>query len=113
MCRAILMVLLAVTCSSAMAEWVKIGSNAQETLYVDPDTFLKHDEIVKIWILYNFDTPQEKNGLRWQSVKMQYENNCTQIQQRSLSTSAHSEQMGNGNTVFYNPAAQQWVPVSP
>lgn len=51
--KAILMILLAVVSSSAVAEWVQFGGNETITIYVDPATIHKAGNMVKMWFLYD------------------------------------------------------------
>ena len=53
--KLLLILLLAVVTSSAMAEWVEFTEDDEETLtvYADPDTIQKTGNIVKMWSLIN------------------------------------------------------------
>jgi hypothetical protein len=52
-----LLMLLIVSSGPAYAEWVSIGSTDDgTTAYADPDTIRRKEEIVKMWILFDFKT---------------------------------------------------------
>jgi hypothetical protein len=46
--KLILILLLAVLSSSAMAEWIKVGANDNSTIYADPATIRKEGNMVKM-----------------------------------------------------------------
>jgi len=78
--KAILIMLLAVVSSSAMAEWVSLGESGDKTLtnYADPATIRKSGNRVKMWSLYDFKTVQ----VRFRSVRLQIEYDCKEEEYR-------------------------------
>jgi hypothetical protein len=56
--KAIFLMLLAVMSSGAMAEWVKVGSNETDTLYIDPSTIRWADNTAKMWAMNDFKVTQ-------------------------------------------------------
>jgi len=50
--KAILIILLTVVSSSAMAEWVKVSEDKLVTAYADPTTIRKLGDKVKMWALW-------------------------------------------------------------
>lgn len=109
--RAILMMLLAVMSSSAMAEWVKVGGGDGDFVYADPTTIRKNGDNVKMWSLSDYKTPQGRKS--YMSSKTQDEYDCKEEQSRDLAFSMFSGNMGEGETVFTGPGALRWVPVAP
>ena len=96
--RVILMLLLIVVSSSAMAEWVEIGEDKEETytVYADPDTILKTGNIVKMWSLLDYRMDKD-NGVT--SVRGKGEHDCKEKKSRIPFVVSYSEHMGGGETV--------------
>lgn len=113
--KIILMILLAVVCSSEAAEWVKVVSSKDAAVYANPATIRKAGNKVKMWELYDFETAQTNpNGKTYLSLMVQSEYDCKEEQERSLAFSAYSEKMRDGeviSAVSNNDA--KWQPVIP
>jgi len=110
--KAILM-LLAVVSSSAMAEWVEVGTTNKYTSYADPDTIRKVGNKVKVWELVDFKTVQGSTGFQFNSAKVQSQYDCKEEQTRMLYATFHSENMGGGDVVMTHNKATKWAPVAP
>ena len=82
--KAILMMILAVVSSSAMAEWDKLGATNVSTVYVEPTTIRKSVNKVKMWSLENFNSVQVVIGKKYLSTKTQDEYDCKEEQYRTL-----------------------------
>ena len=63
--KVVLMLLLAVVSSSAMAEWVVVVTTMQYTYHADPDTIRKKGNIVKMWVMNDFNLVQETEGYKY------------------------------------------------
>jgi hypothetical protein len=112
--KAILMALLAVVSSSAMAEWVVLGTTDTSTVYVEPTTIRKSGNKVKMWSLENFNSVQEVINKKYLSTKTQDGYDCKEEQYRTLYFTWHSENMGGGNTVYVDSKPEKsWEPVAP
>lgn len=112
--RVILMMLLVVVSSSAMAEWVKVGSNEKFTSYVDPATISKEGDKVKMWHLYDYNTAHgDLSDTKYLSMKIQDENDCKEGNSRTLAMSFHSENMGRGKVIYSDSDSGKWEKVPP
>ena len=100
MYRAILVMLLAVVSSSAMAEWVAIAAADGIISYANPATIRKSGNKVKMWSLIDFNSVQEDAGDKFLSSKSQNEYDCKEERIRTLYFSWHSENMGDGDVVY-------------
>lgn len=109
----LLMMLLALACNSAMAEWVKVGSNDTDTLYADPTSIIKSAYKVKMRTLYNYKTPIKVAGGTILSTDAQEEYDCKENQARTLLLSFYSKNMGKGKKVYTDPDLHNWTPVRP
>ncbi len=108
----ILMTLLAVMSSSAVAEWVKVGSNERFTSYVDPATISKEGDKVQMWHLYDYNTAHgDSSDTKYLSMKMLDENDCKAENSRTIALSFHSENMGRGKVIYSNSDSGKWEKV--
>jgi hypothetical protein len=112
--KAILMMLLAVASSSALAEWVEVFRDEAVTVYADPSTVRKAGNMVKMWVLYDYKSVQSSNSSKpYRSSRKQSEYDCKEAQSRILSLTAHSGNMAEVDTVFSLSKPEEWEPVPP
>lgn len=98
--RMILMLLLAVVSSNAMAEWVALGrSNDGDALYADPATIQKNDSKATMWSLLDLKTVETRFGNSYLSQKNQAEYDCKEEQFRILGSYFFTGHMADGNAV--------------
>ena len=71
--KVILMMLLAVVSSSAMAKWVKVSEDKLVAAYADPTTIRKSGNKVKMWVLWDYFTAQEVVSKPYMSARIQNE----------------------------------------
>jgi hypothetical protein len=108
------MSLLAAVSTSAIAEWVKVGSNATDTLYIDPGIRWSDNNTSKMWALNDFKATQRAGEREpFKSAKLEYEHDCNLAQSRVLYFTSHTENMAEGDIVDFNVVPSEWVPVSP
>ena len=112
---AILMMLLAVVSSSAMAEWVELATTDISTFYVEPTTIRKSGNKVKMWVLENFNSVQEFSGDKYLSQKAQDEFDCKEMMRRALSMTLFHGNMGTGGftNISGNKKPRKWYSVEP
>ena len=117
MSKVILMMILAIVSNSAVAEWVKFGSNDNETMtaYIDAPSIGKPGKRVKMWILYDFITATAKAGKTYMSVRQQSEFDCKEEKMRILYVSYHSGNMARGEIISSSLGSKPmiWAPVPP
>ena len=83
--RVILMLLLIVVSSSAMAEWDKVATDVNgDTYYADFDTIRKSGNMVKMWVMEDLRFAEELDVL---SARHKEEFDCNKKQYRRLFTS--------------------------
>ena len=113
--KLLLTLMLTVVSSSAVAEWIKVGSNKTVTIYAHPTTIRKTTvNKVKMWSLYDYNAAQEPTSSRpYMSMKFQDDYNCKEEQSRILYSITHSENMGEGHVVFIDDIPGNWNPVPP
>ena len=106
--------LLFLSTGPVFAEWVAIGSTDDgTTAYADSDTIRRKDEIVKMWILFDFKTTQTVAGHLILSMKGQEEYDCDGKRRRVLTFSEFSGNMGGGKEVNSTSGEGTWRPIVP
>ncbi len=112
--KAILMMLLAVASSSAVAAWVKVGGNDTAAFFADPATIRRAGDTVKMWHLYDYKTVRAPEGIKpYISIRVQSEFDCKGERARLLSGSFHSGNMAGGEIVYKGSDPGSWAPVPP
>ena len=113
--KAILMMLLAIMSSSAVAEWVEVGTTSNETviLYADQATIDKTGNRVKMWSLSDYKTVRGSRDMQFMSMMEQNEYDCKEEKSRTRFLSVHSENMGKGNILHNDNETSDWLPVLP
>ena len=104
--------LLVLSSGPVYAEWVLVGSTDDGmTAYADPDTIRRKEEMVKMWILFDFKTTQTVAGHLMLSIKGQEEYDCDGKRRRVLTFSEFSGNMGGGKEVNSTSGESTWAPV--
>lgn len=70
----------------AYAEWVKVATTDDATIFFDPDAIRRKGNLVKLWYL---------------------------LDERILAMAMFSANMGSGNPVFHDSSEHEWTPVHP
>lgn len=112
MSKVILMMMLTVVSSSAVAEWIKVDDVSLVTSYFNPDTIHKVGSKAKLWILYDYKEPLTSEAGSYMSMKAQSEYECKKKQLRVIAVSVHSENMAGGKAIFTDSNPQEWKPFS-
>jgi len=100
---------MAIACSDAMADWIKVGNSGNQTTYVALPLTEKTDSIVKMWGLVDLkDTKKEEAGKSFLSAKTLQEYDCQTLQVRKITLTFYSENMGAGDAVHTYMDAEKW-----
>lgn len=112
--KVILMLLLAIVSSSAMADWVAVDHNKYATGYANPATIIKDGNIVKMWTLVDCKRMTLFiGGSPFMSIKSQEEFDCKEKKLRTIVYALHSVNMGEGEAIFSDSNPGKWEPVLP
>lgn len=112
--KLLLILVLAVMNSSAMAEWVRVNydSGNGATTYVNFFTIEKSGKTVKMWSLVDYKKAQERAFLPlYMSINKQSEFDCKEGQMRELYASYHAKNMGEGKVTFSDNTPDSWSTV--
>ena len=110
--KVVLMMLLAVVSSSAMAEWVKVSEDKLVTAYADPTTIRKLGDKVKMWVMWDHLTAKVVNSKPHMSTRVQKEFNCKEETTRQIYATTFSGNMLEGNKID-TQGGRDWEPVAP
>lgn len=115
MSKTILMLLLAVVSSGAVAEWINVFTDESgSSIYADPTTIQKVGNRVKMWVLFDYRKATLDAGDRIMSIRKHEEYDCKETQVRLLYISKHSGRFTEGKMVYLNDIPNnEWVPVAP
>lgn len=111
--KAILMMLLAVVSSSALAQLVEIGNDKTITIHADPATIQRVGNKVIMWEVGDFKGANVAGGKSFRSMRKQQEYECKEKQIRTLRTILFSDSMGKGEVVHADHKPRNWEPISP
>ena len=112
--KTILMLLLAVGSTSAIADWAPIGGNENGTIYVDPTTSTKEGDMVSMWDLLDFKSVQLTTlGKHFLSQMSHHELDCKEKRGRMLETTMYSANAESGEVVYRDVRIGQWEPLKP
>lgn len=101
----ILVLLLAAVSASAFARWDPVVTKEGVTVYVDRASARVHGNVVRVWSIEDFSTPQEDPAASgpykgpYQSLNVENEFNCANGTARRASVVFYSGQMRTGRTV--------------
>ena len=111
--KAILMILLAVVSSSAVAEWVEVAESEAGTFiaYAESATIQKTDNIVHMWVLIDYKTAQTNASKPYMSKLGIRKYDCKEKQNQADIKTLYSNNMGGGKHVGII-GSRPWLPVS-
>ena len=112
----ILFLVLALSGSSAFAEWVKVGGSidGSTTDYVDRATIKHNGDKVKMWVMKDSKTTAKFNGVKFRSILGLSEYNCANEKLRTIQLTAYSGSMGKGQPVWVEDGGSNgWEVIAP
>ena len=104
--------LLAMACSSAQADWVKVASTETSVFYLDTSMSKKVAGTLMIWVLREHNTPRMAPEGRYRSSKDQLEIDCKGRRARLIYTSDHPDLRGEGKQVHFQHGPMSWNDVA-
>jgi hypothetical protein len=94
-------------------QWTRVLGDAVQDIYVDFSLIRKRGHTVKMWWLIDLKTPEDVAGERLASIKYLDEYDCEGERNKTLYYSAHSRNMGGGETVDSIPYPDRWKALGP
>jgi hypothetical protein len=109
----------------AYAEWVAVEKDylapGRQTVYIDPDSIRREENLVMIWQLIDFKWMQGNAGIgplgfgphRFFSTKTHKQFDCEEKRVRLLAFTEFSRRMGSGIAANGYVDKDYWLPVEP
>ncbi len=99
---------------NAMADWVRVHSNDNLTVYADPSTIRSKLNIVRLSTMFDFKAENylKSDGTPYFSIMRETEYNCRENLQRMISYAIYSGRMGKGKMLVGSTESQDWQSVS-
>jgi hypothetical protein len=121
--KAILMILLAVVSTNAMAEWTQIGDDVAKTEGIDTGrgvkTFVradiagKHGARVTMWTIRDYESPVTvENKKHFSSMSLE-EYDCKDMQYKTLTFYWYSKHQAKGDIVYSDISHGDMQPIIP
>lgn len=107
----LLMLLLSVVSSNAMAQWILVDSDKKAYNYFNTESSHKTGDTIEIEFLSDLISPENVAGSSsFMSVKALYEFNCKQGQSRTVEMYWYSGNMGTGKLIHseINNKSSRW-----
>ena len=98
--KKVLVLLLLMVSTNVFAEWTRVGSNDEMTVYVDYGSIKKKGNKVKMWYLFDHKTVQKPAGDRYLSSMSRSEYDCEEETKRMLDFYWYSGNMRQGEMVY-------------
>ena len=116
--RLLLIALLMLSGGSAYAEWVAVQKNNQlagsMTVYADPDTIRRRENLVTMWQLIDYTIMQGgRSPSRFSSRKIQKQFDCVGERLRLLALTDFWGNMGTGEPTGAYIDGGNWVTIEP
>jgi hypothetical protein len=114
--KRLLFVALMMTCSVSWADWTLAGKTDDHSFFVDKSTKRKSGNIVKMWALRDYSSPQTSGVLKYSSTVILYAYDCKEEAAAIVSITGYVGAMGGGNVVQTETFQQRewdWQPVMP
>lgn len=115
MYKVILIALLAVVSSNAIADWSRFANNKGGSIvvYVKLPPIREENYRVKMWVLLDYRQKQEVAGKPFLSVTSQGEYDCKEERMRLLYSAYFAKSMSKGDSVAIDQNPTKWSPASP
>lgn len=110
------LVVLCLVCYGAPAygEWTIVSESTGMHAYLDMGTAHRQGNLVTMWQLLDYPTPQNVGGRTYLSSKVQKEYDCVEQRFRILALTYFSDHMGGGTAIaIVTPSDKPWLPVQP
>lgn len=111
--KPILLLLIALGCSQAKAEWQAVASGVNSSGYADTGSIRRDGASAVMRVLIDYEKPPfDGNNLPYRSLTMRNEYDCDIARFRVLDIASHSENMGGGEQPYTTSEPGEWEPVS-
>jgi len=108
--RFLLIILLALASSNAMANWTKVDENSEFAAYGDRATIRTKGHIASMLSMYDFQTVQTllADSAKYDSTKQMSAYDCRDEKTKMLTSTLYSNRMGKGRVVRRYKLQVEW-----
>lgn len=100
--------------AKAIAKWTKLGEIPLFTGYVDLSTIQHSGSMSKMWIMYDFKSPEKLNDrTTFLSLRSLEEFDCLDKRRRQLDHIVNAERMAGGSVIRTDSTVPKWSSVAP
>ena len=93
-------------------KWSSMGGDYGEvTFYIDTASVTKQDQIARIWLLMDYQNPDDFQGKPFSSVVSLHEIDCSKSKSRKLLATAYELKQAKGGNVHESDYVEQWTPI--
>jgi hypothetical protein len=93
-------------------KWFPMGGNYGDvTFYIDNASVTKQNHIARIWLLMDYQNPDDFQGKPYSSVVSLHEIDCSQSRSRKLLATAYELKQAKGGNVHESDFVEQWTPI--
>jgi len=113
--RIILFLMVILFSSSAAAEWTLVANNGEQgvEIFVNKESIKKDGNLVTIWTLIDYESPQSVGGKNQLSTKSLDEYDCQNEQYRTLNLYWYSGHKEKGKIVYSELVPGKMQPIIP
>ena len=112
--KTLLALTLLLSSGIGMAWWTPVDKAVDGSIYyADFDTIQKSDDKARISTLWDYRKVHIAGNHKYSSSKSEMEYNCKEAQSREISAIWYSENMAEGDAVFFVAGPTPWHPVTP
>ena len=110
-----LILILVLSNNIAFSAWDPIHEDKETgtSYFLDPEKILPNKEKIRLWMLEDYEQEQIVKNLRYLSLKIFAEFNCSSSQIKILAYSVYQGNMGEGEILFSKGSPIAWEKILP
>ena len=112
-CKLLLATTILLFDTSTYADWTKVGTTIEATVYYDAQSIQRRSGKAKMWVLTNFPKPIEIEGKQHQSSKTRFEYDCLAEKSRVDGSFFYALPDGKGEVTGASPSVNEWYAIAP
>ena len=105
--------LLFIVSNGAMAEWDFVTETDNSYYYADRDAIIKKGNIVKMWVMVDFNSPQKLADKTYLSIRSMYEFNCVEVTATTKSMDFYSANMLDNGEIVSSAELNKYRDIAP
>ena len=107
-------VLMSISAAALAQVWLETSKNDKYTAYASPSTMKREGNIVRMWSMFDYKTPQpDAGGKQFLSAKRHFEYDCKEQRVRALAVSSYAQKEGKGDPYSSFNVKDEWKTVAP